>query len=506
MQYSRGGKSRRRSRFVTNKMKRPYRRNSSNSSKISSKATSTLLVIGFIILGIWQLPSLFNSMWTKDSSAQLFIQKGRAEFSLEGGNNWTRAITEQKFLPGDQLRTGNNAVASLRFFDGYELFLSENTEIEINNLSISSKATKNILFSLKKGQIWVHVPEEKQIKEGKSKFLIQTERANVKAKGTIFDVTTTTNEDVIRLVRGTVDVNVFTDEEQKNTKTVVVGVGQKILLNEKNINDILVDSDVLEMTDNNFLESEWHLSHLEKFSPEEAAQVRRKLEIAATAQRKAAQTETEKDLPKADIDTPTITLPATDTVVLASQDSVRLEGTAPAEAYQVSVNGYTLTKFNPGDRKWSYFASKKFGTLVTGENTYEVVAITRDGKKSPPATIKLTYEGISTGVPNKNNPTTSSFPTPIIIKPSLNSLNDIYQTSSEVVTILGTVPPGTQWVTVNDFRLRKFAPGNTKFSYIANARYGNMKKGLNLYRVSAFGPNSAQSTVTVKVQYQPLDL
>jgi hypothetical protein len=507
MQYSRGGRSKRRSRFAASKTRKPYGSNRNGSDGSSRKKIGILFLIGLFFLGVWQLPSLFGSMWTKDASAQIFIERGKAEFSLEGSSSWTRAIAEQKFLPGDELRTGNNTVASLQFFDGYEIFLSENTEIEIKKLSVSSKETKDIVFVLNQGQIWVHVPEDKQLKEGDSSFLIETSRGNVAAKGTIFDIVTTDNEDVISLVRGAVDVSIFTDEKKKKTKTVSVGVGQKLVLNTKNIESIVDGSDVLEMTDNNFLESDWHLAHLEKFSPEEAAQVRRKLEIAATAQRKATQTAAgEEDLPKADVETPTITSPTSDTVVPANQDSVKLEGTVPAEAFQVSVNGYTLTKFNPGDRKWTYFASKKFGTLVTGENTYEVVAITRDGKKSDPATIKLTYEGINTGVSAKNTTQEPTFPSPVIIKPALVSLDEIYQTSSEVVTILGTVSLGTQWVTVNDFRLRKFAPGNTEFSYIANARYGNMKRGLNLYRVSAFGPSGAQSTVTVKVHYQPLDL
>ncbi len=83
---------------------------------------------------------------------------------------------------------------------------------------------------------------------------------------------------------------------------------------------------------------------------------------------------------------------------------------------------------------------------------------------------------------------------------------DIHQTAASVITIVGEVDATTEAVEVNGFRLRKFEPGNTTFSYIANAAYGNMKEGENTYTIRAFGPKGVMSETSIKVHYAPVEL
>jgi len=101
---------------------------------------------------------------------------------------------------------------------------------------------------------------------------------------------------------------------------------------------------------------------------------------------------------------------------------------------------------------------------------------------------------------------TSDLPKPIIDYPKLNSLDDIFKTTDEIVTIKGTVDSRVQAVEINGFRLKKFKPGETSFSYVANSNYGNMKQGINAYKIVAIGNNQEKSFTELQIEYLPIKI
>ncbi len=272
-------------------------------------------------------------------------------------------------------------------------------------------------------------------------------------------------------------------------------MGQEVLLDDAA--QAIFDTDnvvkVIEKLDSSFEESEWNLKNLELFSPQEAAAIRHRIELSASP--------TTQDPTKNGLDSPIIQSPVSGVVIPAVQDILKLKGTAPTGAYRISVNGYILTKFQPGDRKWSYFASKKLGTLVAGKNTFKVVSISRDGKESAPATIEVTYN--ATSEPVVVAEATSDFPVPVIQFPSLADATQTFETTESVLRITGIVDPRTTAVEVNGFRLKKFQPDNIEWKYIANANYGNMVVGENTYNIVAIGENNERSSATLRVNYTP---
>jgi len=258
---------------------------------------------------------------------------------------------------------------------------------------------------------------------------------------------------------------------------------------------------------------------LEFFDAEGVAATREKIKartapLTTTAETEATdETPAEPDSPiNPDLAAPVILSPAQDAVIPASQDSIALEGTAPNQAFQIQVNGYTLTKFQPGDRKWTYFAATKFGTLKPGANTYQVIAIDRQGQRSEVTNLNLTYQGTAAVV--NNTPSVeeviTEFPPPRVTTPALfaEDPSATYQTSADRVTLFGTVPVGTNAVKVNGFQLRKFNVGETKFQYTAIALgiNGNMQEGENTYTIQALGPDGKSSETSVKVVYTPISL
>lgn len=59
--------------------------------------------------------------------------------------------------------------------------------------------------------------------------------------------------------------------------------------------------------------------------------------------------------------------------------------------------------------------------------------------------------------------------------------------------VRGTVPTGTYSVKINDYKLTKFIPGQTQWSYIAATRFGTLKDGLNNYVVKTFDASGKQT-------------
>ena len=95
---------------------------------------------------------------------------------------------------------------------------------------------------------------------------------------------------------------------------------------------------------------------------------------------------------------------------------------------------------------------------------------------------------------------------PVVTTPEAIPNGGSYKTTEGVLTLSGTVDPKTNAVLVNGYKLKKFAPGDTTFTYIASARYGvrsNLKEGENKYEILTLGPDGVQASTTINVTYTP---
>lgn len=471
-----------------------------------------ILIIGFILVKF--IGVIFQNTRSEQVSADLQVLAGRTEYFFPEQQEWTGANSDLKFREGDAIRTNANSKASLELFAGTFVFLNENTELKIRTLEESS-GRKNVRLEVLFGEVWVKTSPEQFDEETGSVFEVKTQRSQVNVNGTIFDVLSTAEQDTIRLIKGSVDVDVQNPETPEEEWKVVVDVGQKLVINPMTIEQLKAEADVKEIIDPEFIESEWHLENIEQFSPEEAAEIRRRIEFKAP---KPVVEETKPEEPQEnlrvsdEVPMPEITNPEENTVIAANEDTVVIKGTAPENTMQIVVNGYTLRHFTAGDRTWQYFASKEFGTLVPGENTYEVVAVFRDGTQSNAAMLTLTYEGTSEPESAADDSviqsTISEYKAPVITKPAAIRPGGIYETSQSSFTISGLVDPKTNTVMVNDYKLRKFTVGDTEFRYTVNAEMANpnMVEGENLYTITTLGPDGKKASTPIKVLYKPVTL
>ena len=477
-----------------------------------------LAVTGFCLWVVFQVIALlFSNVTSENAVVKLELLRGKAEFSLPESTQWSPGASEQTFLEGDSLRTGKNTKIALHFMEHNTLFLKESSEIKILSLQEKSSGKRTATFQLIEGGVWGYVDQRSFGGSKKSLFQIQTPSATLASHQVSFDLSTSDQQDHIRIIKGEAEIQVA-EAEPLN-----MGVGQSLVINEESLNQIKQGQGVIDIVDNQFLESEWNIENLSIFFPQEA----RVLET----QVKAKQVEVTPEvvsLPVSSFPSPRITshnnndrLTYKQVVDAEGKQVIALEGSVPEFTRQVQVGNYTLTRFQPGDRKWTYIASVEFGTLKPGENVFEIRAISLDGEASAPTKLTLFYEGnpdptLPRGtLLDSLTPKDSAAPTdikpfgaPSVTRPEIFALSpqSTYETSAAIVTFSGTVELGTKFIEVNGFRLRKFTEGETRFSYIANANYGNMEEGENIYKIRAFGPNEAISETQIKIYYQPLNI
>lgn len=516
--------------------RRQYRRK--RHKKNNSFGSKFFLFLVFVLIGYLLYASgaaLFRAASSENISADFQILEGRSEFSSLNNPTWAPAFSGSYISLGDSIKTLANSRASLEISGGNFVYLSENTEIQLTEFRQQSSRDKyTILLTLVSGEIWIRVSEDFKNTNEDSTFAIKAEHTTTNVRGTVLDISTQDQQDIIRLIKGSADVTVALDKDKKDTRILKLGVNQKLIVNNDRKSQIAEGIDLIEGLDNNFKESEWHLQNLERFSPQEVAEIRRIIELkqpvieTPNGETPAISTVTDLTAPR-----PEFTFPEPGkTIPKNPEDSVVIEGVVPENTRQVVVNNYPLSKFQEGDRKWVYIASKKFGTLSTGNNTVSVYSVSGNGDTSAVQTLNFIYEGdpeangqiknTEVQVPSESTfaddtkPEDPSFLRPQVSFPPQSSTGTPYQTSSKIVTIQGTVDPKTQAVEVeyknetlgtsDTYRLKQFEAGDPGFSYIANADYQNMAEGKNMYIVRAIGPNDKTSEFTVNVIYTPLDL
>ncbi len=479
------------------------------------------IIIGFILWSIFQIvASVFSSISTEPSSAEVQIIKGQASFRLPDNSNWSLAFSEQKLWPNESIRTNEKGKASLDIFDSNTIFLAPNTEVQVLNLEEKSNQEKIVQLKLNSGEIWAKTSGD-AFKEKNSQFQVQTDRLNLYTKSATFDLSHNAEEDIVRLIKGDLTINILNGEEKdKHPISVTLGVGQEVIINDETIAQLQQNKEILTIIDTGFIESEWHLDNLEVFFPQEAQKIKTRIESQKTIPSNNPDSSANAS---SEVESPTVITPKNGITIPSSENRITIEGTAPLNAFQIEVNGFALTRFTPGDKKWRYFAGVEWGTLVHGENTYSIVTITQDGKRSIPTVLKINYEGsnfikktplktasITETLPKEvtQSTTPSNFSDIVITSPETFDANGIHQTAQPAISIKGTVDPQTQSVEVNRYKLKRFSPGDTKFSYTAvnNGLHGNMKVGENIYHITAFGPNGKKASTTVKINYTPVDL
>ena len=79
-------------------------------------------------------------------------------------------------------------------------------------------------------------------------------------------------------------------------------------------------------------------------------------------------------------------------------------------------------------------------------------------------------------------------------KLAVTSFDDaLLQTKLSYNVVKGTVPSDTYKITINDYQLTKYIPGQTQWDYIAATKFSTLKDGLNSYVIKTYDKNGEQT-------------
>jgi len=69
-----------------------------------------------------------------------------------------------------------------------------------------------------------------------------------------------------------------------------------------------------------------------------------------------------------------------------------VKGTVTSDTHKITINGYGLQKYVPGQTQWDYIASTRFSTLKSGLNSYIVKIYDAEGLQTDSIIFSIDYD------------------------------------------------------------------------------------------------------------------
>lgn len=482
-------------------------------------------VLPFLILvGLGVIVVLAFQLWSNLKGASgdvyFYLASGKAKLLPYGTAEWENAYSGTRLLLGDSVKTSQDSRLVLQFYNGTMVRLGDDTQVTLTDLNRRGDSEK-IGLALDHGMMWVKRVTTEDIKT--SEFDVRTSHMLVRDSGTIFEMEHNIAE-TVRVLRGSVKVDVLANEENKNqvSDMVQVGVGQQI-----NIDDAVLKAfrarenpSVLMAVADDFKASEWYswniqedetptdFSHTQKIentaptqslsqvlTQENSLSQQSTQERPVTTEQNVTQQNTQQIVETQEVVVGTLESP----VVLkpeaqqrtTDQSKMAITGTVSPGTTKVVVEQklggssnseeYTLGQFKAGNSSFAYNLNETFNNFKSGNNIYRFYAVDAKGQKSDSTEITIVY----------NKPkVTEALTAPVVL--SFNGGNSSTVTMG-VVKVEGEIH-GAQKVVVNNFTLGKFEPGSTRWIYYANENGDNLKPGLNEYEAYGIDSDGKESS------------
>ncbi|MBU1992839.1 MAG: FecR family protein [Patescibacteria group bacterium] len=450
-----------------------------------------IICVGVILVLSYQLYVTITEEVTEDK-VYVHVAAGKAKFLPWGTSNWQNVYSGMNLLPGDALRTSKEGRAVLEFFNGSYVRLESNSEIILQEV-VREDEFDNMTLVLNDGEIWI----DEHADIGKtSAFSVRTQNVLFRSVGTTFDVA---NDDFegVRVMRGKVNAEIIIYEEGEEVvvETIEVGIGQEVLLSETEILDLKARKslNVLAAISDEFEDADWYQWNMkEDLTPTNfVADVTEEGEIP---QERVAVRPMEVDDDFEDTDPPgfPVILEPADENREVAKGPVTISGTTDPDTQKIIIETitegdserYTLSKYIPGSTTWSYTVSEGYGNLKPGENRYLIYAVDEALNESTPSELVVNYT-------KPTQEQLGEFSAPIAVSYNGSFSNEV---TKSVVLVKGQVS-GAVSVTINDYTLTQFKPGDKEWLYYANEQHGNMNPGLNEYNVYAMDAEGNKSEI-----------
>lgn len=111
---------------------------------------------------------------------------GSVEMQAKGQSDWKPIMAGQSINPGDTIRTGKNAEADITWSSGTHARLDPNTTLCVTDSRTDNARNLNsTVTKLSSGKAWFRLYKQA---DGTSRFNVETARAKVMVRGTVFSV------------------------------------------------------------------------------------------------------------------------------------------------------------------------------------------------------------------------------------------------------------------------------------------------------------------------------
>ncbi|MCD5382913.1 FecR domain-containing protein [Candidatus Gracilibacteria bacterium] len=161
----------------------------------------------------------FNTT-SADIESRIFAVDGEV-YIKHLGENWKKVYSNEILSIGDKIKTGENSMAKIYFYDNSVSRIAENTKIGIANLTTNIFEIKPTVLKLENGRVW------NQVFPSKSGFKVETEKTSVNTKEGIFDVKSEKGQDTeIQVISKPLEIK-SKNGNKFNYSKVYAGVGVK---------------------------------------------------------------------------------------------------------------------------------------------------------------------------------------------------------------------------------------------------------------------------------------
>lgn len=411
------------------------------------RSTSADYVVPFLIIvciGVIfvLLFNLWKAIFVADTAdgAYIHVIEGTVEMRDWNTEGFFDITADVLMTPGDELKTSADAKVIVEFFDGTVMRADGGTNFVLNEIENGDKA-KEIHLLLVDGKLWFN-----KVYKDTGSTLVSVKTDSILVKSGSENVFEVENEfdDVVRVMFGSdVNVDIFAEDGKKVVETEKIGVGQEIVFSNAALSKYwsYLSPSVLSALNDEFKVSDWFVwNDAEDKNPTQFVKVE-----GSDGEFKRVEPEVLMEEEEVELDedgNPIVKEEAEDEGGEVVSEGQVVEGEDPAEdvvvekdetveigelsapkilsvsgrtetnesgfyveptrlatlkgsvsgAEKVVVNGFTLTKFKPGDKEWFYFANADFALMKKGENFYEIVAYGKDGAKSEKLVVKVLHD------------------------------------------------------------------------------------------------------------------
>ncbi len=413
-----------------------------------------ILLVLLYWIGSWILGLFGVGNPLERASAQVSVEQGTVQVSIQG-QGAQNAENGMALFPGDTVSTGNGAHALVRFFDGTQARLDQNTQLALAE-SARGKEDSQLRLQLGQGTVWVLTPSVKAF----TGSIVRTVATPVLS----YALPSSTEA-----ILSPSSLSVFSADGLGVSVTApkhsafVIGEGQQWAMPAGALGD-----DVFAYrtpVDEKTLQSPFLITSRQERS-------------GGTASSSAAGTP----------DILTVSAPADNATVGA--DSVTVQGKVTAQVFQVLINGHVALL----DRNALTFAQQLSPPSGQSQFTIDVQAI--DADNNVVADVKRIVHVQAQG--QQSSATLSTVASPAFTEPA--KTGETYQTSQQEIILRGTSPKDAAGMMINNYKLQLFTPGKGTWSYLASTALGSLKPGVNqfdAFALDASGNKSAPAHLTI---------